>query len=111
MQMMPKCMDYGPAFDQASTSVIQSDLDGAMEWLQLWLLPFNLNKCKTLHLGGGNIRTSYHTGNAEFREVIEEIDIRTIMDRDLSFHKHVAVQVNKANQNAWANQTILCESG
>ena len=37
-------------------------------------------------------------GNAELREMIEEIDLGTIMDRELSFHKHVAVQVNKANQ-------------
>ena len=41
---------YGPAFDQALTSVIQKDQDSAMECSQLWLLPFNLNKCKTLHL-------------------------------------------------------------
>ena len=43
-------------------------------------------------------------GNADLREMIEEINLGTIMDRELSFHKHLAVQVNKANQTLGLNK-------
>ena len=51
-----------------------------------------------LHLGRGNTRKSYRMGNADLREVVEEIDLGIIMDRELSFHMYFLVQVTKANK-------------
>ena len=67
------------------------DLDSAMQWSELRLLPFNPTKYKTLYLDRGNTRKSCHVGSTELQEVNEQLDLGIIMAGELSFRKHVSV--------------------
>ena len=43
--------------------VLQEDLDrlggGLIDWLELWQMRFNVDKCKKMHLGRGNSGWNY----------------------------------------------------
>jgi hypothetical protein len=39
--------------------ILQSDLDRLVQWSQVWQLHFNIDKCKTMHLGSRNIGMEY----------------------------------------------------
>ena len=41
---------------------LQDDLTRLSEWSKLWKLPFNIGKCKSLHIGRSNNRTIYKIG-------------------------------------------------
>ena len=64
---------------------------------------FHPQKCKVMHLGTNNPLRAYHMetcdGNAHPLEAVdEEKDLGVIIDKDLTFSKHISKQVNKANQ-------------
>ena len=76
---------------------IQDDLTRLSEWSKLWKLPFNIGKCKSLHIGRNNNRTSYKMNNQELKQVREEKDLGVLIDEDLKFHKQTVAAVKKAN--------------
>lgn len=39
--------------------VLQEDLSRLMNWSETWRLEFNIDKCKVMHFGHGNIQTDY----------------------------------------------------
>ena len=41
------------------SSSLQDDIDSCVKWSSVWQLPFNISKCKLLHLGQFNPRHSY----------------------------------------------------
>ena len=65
-----------------------------------WQLPLNISKRKILHLGHSNPMFSYTThmdGNL-LEKVSEERILGVIIDKELKFHSHTALVVNKANR-------------
>ena len=42
---------------------------------------------------------SYHMGNAELQEVNKEINLGTIMDRELSFQKHCQFRLTRPTKH------------
>ena len=54
---------------------LQDDLTRLSEWAKLWKLPFNIGKCKSLHIGRSNNRTIYKMDNQELQQVREEKDL------------------------------------
>jgi len=78
-----------------SSSTLQDDINSCAGRAVEWQLPFNVSKCKILHLGHFNLMFSY--GNL-LEEMSEEKDIGVIIDKDLKFHSHTALIVNKANR-------------
>lgn len=87
---------YRSVCEQGSVNILQDDLNNALDWSSTWQLPFNMNKCKVLHLGNRNEHHEYTMGDHLLQSVTEETDLGIIMDKSLSFQKHVSVQVNKA---------------
>ncbi|KAK3089449.1 hypothetical protein FSP39_003702 [Pinctada imbricata] len=80
--------------DQTS---LQSDINNLLRWSDTWLLSFNADKCKHLHLGGQtNIR--YKMGDKEITSTNHEKDLGVIVDNELKFQLHISTQVKKANQ-------------
>ena len=39
--------------------VLQRDLDRLVQWSEVWQMRFNVDKCKVMHLGRGNLRGEY----------------------------------------------------
>ena len=44
---------------------LQKDIHKMYKWSEDWKMMFNIDKCKCLHIGHGNNRTSYQLGGTE----------------------------------------------
>ena len=58
-------------------------------------MPFN-NKCKSLHLGSNNSKSSYLLGGTHISQVRHETDLGVIIDNQLKFRDHTSAASNKA---------------
>ena len=74
------------------------DINSCARWATEWQLPFNVSKCKVLHLGLSNPMFSYTMDGTLLDEVSEEKNLGVIIDKDLKFHSHTALVFNKANR-------------
>ena len=95
--------------DDVSRGLLQADLaiDQLQKWSDTWLLKFHLSKCKVMTVSNKTKlenKSSYHLHlyNNEGEEVELEMsegekDIGVLVDRNLSFSKHITQKVNKAN--------------
>ena len=85
----------------SDSQVIQTDLDSLVEWSEKWLLKFNVEKCKVLHIGH-DIDTKYFlrddTGQVEIRAVEEEKDLGVYFTKDLKPSKQCIVSAAKARR-------------
>ena len=52
-----------------------------------WQLPFNVDKCKSLHIGRKNKRHCYEMERKKLEQVTEEKDLGILIDDELKFHK------------------------
>ena len=66
--------------DQDVTS-LQSDLDELAKWSDMWLLSFNIDKCKVMHLGH-RAPASYYLQEGPVRKLIQTVT----EERDLGVH-------------------------
>lgn len=76
---------------------LQEDLDSLSNWSEKWQLPFNVSKCKILHIGKNNPCRRYKMNGKQLEYVEEENDLGVIVDKELKFHKQTAAAVKKAN--------------
>ena len=83
---------------------LQSDLDALQKWSADWLLSFNAEKCKVLHVGNkGDDDVSKYSmikdaSNIELETTNLEKDLGAYIDPTLNFSTHCEKQVNKANR-------------
>ena len=82
---------------------LQDDIYELCRWTAKWLLFFNANKCKVLHVGPNNPRFVYkmtdkNNNTVDIKEVEHEKDLGIIFQQDLKFDQHVSMVVNKANR-------------
>jgi len=54
---------------------IKDDLKKLAEWSKVWLMLFNVDKCKTMHLGCNNVNTTYDIQGIPLVKVTEEMDL------------------------------------
>ena len=87
------------------SAILQNDLLDIMKWSEKWQLPFNLTKCKVMHLGSQNKEFKYNLGerkqNGEqlnLETVTEEKDLGVRFDDKLNFIGHISEVVSKGNQ-------------
>ena len=82
--------------------VLQQDINRLVKWTEVWQLPLNASKCKTLTVGRGNEGYDYLMQVADSSSVIakvaEEKDLGLICDSDLNFTSHIKDCIRKANQ-------------
>ena len=68
--------------------------------LQDWLLGFNCDKCKCLHLGKNNKKCQYtiqqNNKTCIMSETLCEKDLGVNIDSDLNFEEHIEIQTKKA---------------
>ena len=90
------CKVYGGS--SRNNSSLQTDLDSMYNWSKTWQLPFNVTKCKRMHLGKKNELTEYIMGNHQLEETTNEKDLGVYIDNDLKFHLHASKAIKKANR-------------
>ena len=78
---------------------LQNDLFALFRWSLEWQLPFNISKCKTLHIGRTNQAHNYHMNDEECSvlSVTEsEKDLGVVFDGNLNFDIHINGCINRA---------------
>jgi hypothetical protein len=75
----------------------QSDLNELSNWSQTWLMPFNIEKCKIMHLGKKNPKNIYKLNGKKLMSVEEEVDLGVTFNSDFTFGKQCEKVVSKAN--------------
>ena len=85
--------------DENSGKRLQSDIDARTDWSKKWQLPFNVSKCKVLHIGNCNPYKRYKMKGKKLEHINEEKDLGVIIDNELKFHKQTAAAVKKANSS------------
>jgi len=89
---------------EVDKEAFQRDLDQLADWAKKWQLRFNIEKFKTMHLGGireGRVSYSMERPDGKrvtLQETTEEIDLRVWVDRTVKPTIHVAHAAMKANQ-------------
>jgi ribonuclease P/MRP protein subunit RPP40 len=68
------------------------------KWSREWLMLFNVDKCKILHLGHGNKMVPYTMNGVGLQAVQEEVDLGIVIQEDLKWAKQCAKVVGKANR-------------
>ena len=76
---------------------LQEDLDKLAAWSEKWQLAFNIEKCKSLHVGVKNVHHEYHMNGKMLKQIEDEKDLGVIIDEKLDFHRQTASVIKKAN--------------
>ena len=74
------------------------DLVNICRWSEEWLMLFNKDKCKVMHIGLNNPQVEYTMDGLKLEEINEERDLGIIMQDDLKCTKQCAKAVNTANK-------------
>ena len=86
-------------------NILQNDLNTLSQWTNDWLLSFNVDKCKVMHIGKNNPKLDYtmrtENENRILIETSEEKDLGVWITNDLKHEK----QVISTSQRAMA---VLC---
>ena len=75
-------------------SELQDDLNRLVEWTEIWQLSFNLEKCKSLHIGRSNLKHVYKMKCKHLKQVVDEKDLGGIID-ELKFHTQTVAAIKK----------------
>ncbi len=93
---------FGKFTTAADFEAIQPDLNKLQEWSEIWNLKFNKKKCQTLYLGKNKTKHIYKMASqndiVSLQETVEEKDLCTIIDNELSFNTHITQTAKKANK-------------
>ena len=77
---------------------LQHDIDALFKWSKLWLLSFNISKCKHLRIGQQSHSSSYTLDVITIDSVVNMRDLGVIIDSELKFHSHTNSAASKANR-------------
>ena len=94
---------FGRVNSLVQASTVQTSLDNAIDWAQIWDMNYHFQKCKHLHIGNHDINFEYtmQTNNGEMKvqKVATEKDLGVTFDQNLKFTDHINIKVNTANRN------------
>ena len=68
---------------QADARNLQTCLNRLVNWAETWCMSFNTDKCKVLHVGRNNTRTSYSMNDTPLAETEQERDIGVIISSNM----------------------------
>ena len=92
---------YNGINDSNDNNCLQNTIDEMYSWTNQWLLKFNKEKCKVLHLGKSNKKHEYFIGNEGEQIKLEETDLEKDLgihiDPNLDFKKHIKATAKKAS--------------
>ena len=77
---------------------LQGDPDVLCKWAETWKMSFNIDKCKVLHYGKGNIEYKYSMSGQPLDEVDSEKDLGIIFSKNLKVAEQCKEAYTKANR-------------
>ena len=84
---------YRPIYTIKDNEELQLSLDNLVLWTKKWLIGFNSDKCKVLHLGANNPKYKYTITNGDIISILQETvcekDIGVYVDSNLTFDTHI----------------------
>ena len=94
---------FGRVNSLVQASTVQTSLDNAVDWAQIWDMNYHFQTCKHLHIGNNDINFEYtmqtNSGEMKVQKVTTEKDFGVTFDQNLKFTDHINIKVNKANRN------------
>ena len=88
---------------------LQKDLEAVTLWSEKWQLPFNVSKCKAIHVVSQNPCHIYEMGGANMDQTDIEKDLGIRINSELKFCKQAAAAGAKGNQlSALIKQSFQC---
>ena len=93
-------------FDRAS---VDNDLQCLEEWEKMWLLEFNLDKCKVLHIElNNNQHLDYTLRNCKLTKSLLEKDMGVLTSDTLLWNDQIESCTSKANQMlCWITRNLM----
>ena len=64
---------------------LQNDINNLAEWSNLWHLPYNVEKCRCMHIGRDKNHYSYQIDQHMLEKIKEEKDLGVIINNQLKF--------------------------
>ena len=110
----PMCVPVYASYLQTMLNILelnelQDDLNRLMEWSEIWQLLFNLEKCKSLHIGRSNVKHVYKMKGKHLKQVVGEKDLGVNIDNELKFHTQTAAAIKgKSKYCTWCYKKIFC---
>ena len=77
---------------------LQMDLGNLCKWSHDWLMLFNIDKCKVMHIGHNNSKAKYEMNGIFLEEVTEERDLGVIMQNNFKCSAQCINVVKIANR-------------
>ena len=93
----------------ANRKIIDDDSRKLEQWERTWLLEFNFDKCKVMHLDlNNNQKLSYILDNAVLESCEQEKDLGVLTSVNLLWSDHISSCISKANQMiCWIARSII----
>ena len=88
----------GPVSSVEEVNALRDDLRNLFSWSEDWLMMFNIEKCKVMHIGNKNVKCQYSMGGQFLQVVTEEKDLGVIITDDLKVSKQCAKAAATANR-------------
>ena len=102
MSMILKFADDTKIFRKVTNSSeglqLQQDLKRLCDWADKWQMEFNTSKCKTMHIGNGNIEYDYSVKGHQLDAVMTEKDLGVIISSNLKVAEQCHEAYRKANR-------------
>ena len=89
---------YRAVTNQDDIEILRSDLVNLCHWSKDWLMLFNIDKCKTLHICRGNLNELYNMEGRPLEAVHEERDLGVMITKDLKCSKQCLNAAKAANK-------------
>ena len=86
------------ADSDAAVKQLQEDLRKVGEWSKKWQMPFNLDKCKIMHIDHKNKNEKYELLGKEIESVQQEKDLGVVITNDLKSSNQCIEAVKKAQK-------------
>jgi len=77
---------------------LKNNLQKLIDWSDRWQMPFNINKCKVLHMGISNPLIEYEIKGEKIQVVEQEIDLGVIIKDNLKRDARCTKAAKKGNQ-------------
>lgn len=95
---------YSQIRNEEDKSKLQKGIESLVGWSDVWLLRFNSDKCKVLHVGSSNPHHEYQISNDGVQSKLEvthvEKDLGVYVDQNLDFKNHIMTTVKKGRSLA-----------
>ena len=77
---------------------LQNDLDRLVKWSEKWQMLFNLEKCKCLHTGHGNLDVNYKMGETVLGSTVKVKDLGVTINADMKVSEQCGISASMGNQ-------------